>query len=441
MGNRWRDINRPAARSFEDGWMRHVVHTLAVFLFAAAAAAATSVDQAGTIATITPTAPIIPATVSTPADSAASVGELVFSLVSPHDAVAAGAAVRIDLIALNQSEREITFTPPGVLTATASARGLSRTVVLRADSAQTMTLAPERFGVQSYTLSLPDCLSGSVILSLGPELVKGLRAVVAVTPGGDALASGDDAFAPDLVPIRRAHPGRFGTHNSIYFIYGGDAPGAKFQVSMKYRVLSLARPGALLPQTLQFAYTQRSLWDITGKSSPFYDTSYMPELFCESIAGPAPQDAGRFFWLGYQFGYGHESNGRDGDTGRSINRLQAASGLMFTLSEDWYVIVTPQLFTYILSLSDNPRIRDYRSYGQLQMRIGRTEGPCLLFSGHVGRHVEHPTLQFDLTVPARIPLFDILAILMVQYFHGYGESLLAYEQKSDMVRAGFSLVQ
>lgn len=42
---------------------------------------------------------------------------------------------------------------------------------------------------------------------------------------------------------------------------------------------------------------------------------------------------------------------------------------------------------------------------------------------------------------ARIPALDLVAILMVQYFHGYGESLLAYERKSSTLRIGLAFVR
>jgi outer membrane phospholipase A len=57
-------------------------------------------------------------------------------------------------------------------------------------------------------------------------------------------------------------------------------------------------------------YTQKSLWDLKSDSSPFEDTSYMPEFFYlqDKIDLGVP-------WIsafGFQTGYQHESNGRDG---------------------------------------------------------------------------------------------------------------------------------
>ncbi len=100
------------------------------------AAVAFSVGPAGA------TAPVDPATVPAAADSDAAATELVFSLIPPSDGVAGGDALQVELLALNPGEREVAFGPPAVLTASASACGLSRTVVLRADSARATTIAP-----------------------------------------------------------------------------------------------------------------------------------------------------------------------------------------------------------------------------------------------------------------------------------------------------------
>jgi len=410
----------------------------------------TTVTRVGLLLMMIADAPVVSGAASAPfvSDAAsAAVGpnspteELVFSLIPPGDPVAPGDSTHIDLIVLNPGQREVAFTPPMAWKATATSGDLSRTLLLRADAVRALPLAVGGFARQRYMLSLPAVLRGSVVLCLESEGIRGLCTVIQVTPDSGASGATANAIALDPMPIQRTYPGRFGTHEPIYFICGNDAPGAKFQVSLKYRLLTFASSGTRQPQTLQFGYTQRSLWDIAAESSPFYDTSYMPEVFYQSAAAPHPGQPRWFTWLGYQVGYRHESNGRDGRDGRSLNYLYALSGLAFALPGDWHVILAPQLFTYVFSLDDNRNIRDYRSYGRLQLGVGRTRGPSLSFTSQPGRHFKHHTLQVDVTVPARIPWLDFLAILQAQYFHGYGESLLSYEAKSDMLRAGLSLVR
>ena len=60
---------------------------------------------------------------------------------------------------------------------------------------------------------------------------------------------------------------------------------------------------------LYVGFTQRSLWDIDADSSPFFDTSYMPELMYESQSYLDLGKTGGFQFLGFQAGLRHESNG------------------------------------------------------------------------------------------------------------------------------------
>ena len=58
-----------------------------------------------------------------------------------------------------------------------------------------------------------------------------------------------------------------------------------------------------------------------------------------------------------------------------------------------------------------------------------------------GEHFEHGSRQLDLSIPVRIPFTDLRSYLLVQYFDGYGESLLAYNQHTSAYRAGIEFVR
>lgn len=193
-------------------------------------------------------------------------------------------------------------------------------------------------------------------------------------------------------------------------------------------------------RTLQFGYTQRSLWDIDSSSSPFYDTSYMPSLFFESLA-PAPQDDGWFTWLGWQGGYQHESNGRDSADSRSLDTLFVRPGVALGDLDGWHLIASPRLRTYLGGLSDNPRLKDYRGYVEWSLTLGKNDGPSLTYTGWAGKDFDHFTTQLDLTIPLRMKIVDFGTYLILQYYSGYGESLLDYDQRSETVRVGISLVR
>lgn len=53
----------------------------------------------------------------------------------------------------------------------------------------------------------------------------------------------------------------------------------------------------------------------------------------------------------------------------------------------------------------------------------------------------HGTVELELTLPVRTRLSRFETYLLVQYFSGYGESLLSYRETSETIRAGISLVR
>jgi outer membrane phospholipase A len=124
-----------------------------------------------------------------------------------------------------------------------------------------------------------------------------------------------------------------------------------------------------------------------------------------------------------------------------LNTLFAQPVFAFGDLDGWSLIVAPRIFTYIGGLSDNPDLKDYRGYGQLRLVLGKNSGPSLMYTGIAGQHWDHVTTQLDLTIPVRTHLFDFETFLLVQYFNGYGESLLSYRERTSTVRAGFSLVR
>ncbi len=374
----------------------------------------------------------------------ATAHEFTFSLIAPELTATAGAPIQIELVVLNRSAAEAVFTPSPVLHATASAQGNEQSVTLQAVAPHATTIPAGGFSIERYAVSLPQNLHGTVVLNLGNELPTAIRTVVTVdseravapaTPLASALTA-----APDPGPIQRSFAGRFGAHDSVYFIYGADDPVAKLQFSLKYRVLSFDGEETHR-RTLQFGYTQRSLWDLNARSSPFYDTSYMPELFYEALRPMTETKSTGFSWLGYQTGLLHESNGRDGEASRSLNIGYLRPVFMLGAGNDWHLIVAPELFAYLGGIEEMPRIKDFRGYGRLRMAFGRTNGPGLMFTGMIGKHFKNPTVQLDFTLPLRTRILDFETFAMLQYFDGYGESILAYDKKTNTVRAGFSLVR
>lgn len=376
---------------------------------------------------------------------------LVVSLVLPTQNLVPATTVQLDLLAVNPSLTAAPFEAPAMLHGTLVAGVKSWPVELASTRPGTVSVAPGAFAYRGYTLALPPGVSGQLVLEITEGDYQPLRGVLMVSPDRALAASKPpatplstlDAATPALAQVQRSFIGHFGPHEPVYFTYGTTAPGAKFQFSFKYRLFDFkGNSGSTAQRALQFGYTQRSLWDITGDSSPFYDTSYMPSLFYESLASQTADNRfGPFTWVGYQAGYQHESNGQGLTASRSLNTLFLRTAFIIGAPEDWHLIVAPRVWAYVGDLSNNPKLRDYRGNGELLLVLGKNGGTALAYTGHAGRDFNHFTTQLDLTIPLRIKLLDFASYFLVQYFNGYGESLRDYDKKSSQLRAGISLVR
>lgn len=268
-----------------------------------------------------------------------------------------------------------------------------------------------------------------------------------VSPTGGATAQPSPARSAaedsSMLAFFRNH---FFPYEPMYFIAGSEQPNAKFQISLRYRLLNadpqdpgwLARTVPPL-KNLYLAYTQTSLWDLESESAPFLDSSYKPELLYEwqRLAGGR---AGDWFRFDLQGGFQHESNGKDGANSRSLNLVYLQPTVFFGDPEDFHFRLGARVIGYVTDLDDNPDLRDYRGNVELRAMLGWAQGLQLSGLGRVGDDLNRGSLTLDLTYPlSRLGTRSFSLYAHVQYFIGYGESLLYYNQRSDAIRLGFSL--
>jgi len=377
---------------------------------------------------------------------------VIVNLLAPVEAATPGGEVRVDLVILNPTSTVISFETPLTLSGMLSSEHRSWPVELRGQAGGGSQIVAQGFSYRSFIFTVPVEARGRLVLDLEhPQPVRALIEVkVAADPGRapglvSAPLSNVLPGQPAASAIQRSFAGRFSAHEPVYFIYGPDTPGAKFQFSFKYRLLGdNARIDDKLPalRGLYVGFTQRSLWDIDADSSPFFDTSYMPELMLESQALVDPGSEGGFTFLGYQAGVRHESNGRDGAESRSLNIAYFRPAFAFGRLDGWSLIVAPRLFTYIADVENNPDIADYRGYAELLAVVGRNDRFALALTGRLGQGAHKGSLQADLTFPVKFDrMFDFATYMLIQYWNGYGESLRSYNQRTETIRAGFSLVR
>lgn len=233
-------------------------------------------------------------------------------------------------------------------------------------------------------------------------------------------------------------------YEPIYLLFGVD-PGleeSKFQLSLKYRLFNpdgwMAAKAAWL-SGFHLGYTQRSVWDLEANSKPFDDTSYMPELFY--LLPKIELNSARISVFGIQAGFQHESNGKGGEDSRSTNYLYLKPVLAIHLAGDYHFEIAPKFFTYVNNDDDtNGDLEDYRGYVDLEVGIFDPEGVAL--KSHLWWAEEGSSLQLDLTYPmTRLLGKNLNFFLQAQYFSGYAETLLDYDQRQDVFRLGLSIVR
>jgi outer membrane phospholipase A len=224
----------------------------------------------------------------------------------------------------------------------------------------------------------------------------------------------------------------------VYFIIGtrGDTT-ARFQLSFKYRLFDRTLGwGKAAPWLSGFyvAYTQTSIWNLSDDSKPFQDTSYRPSLFW--LWEPGQRKA----WVdALRLGFEHESNGQSGPDSRSVNTFFVRPEWRWHLDNGKRFEFTPKIYDY-LDRDENPDIPDYRGYVDWQFRYGDDvrSWRAMARYGTAGKG----SLTLDWFERTRTLGFGVLSgYFHVQFFTGYGEDILDYNQKNkSQIRFGFAIV-
>lgn len=377
---------------------------------------------------------------------------LIYNLMTPQSVVTSDARLTVDIVVMNPTDISAGYELPQALSGYLSSRTQSWAVELVTSGLAVGQVNSHGYAYHSYTFALPEGADGQLILEL--ERPTRMRAVIAVAEVHEKEEAQQVASAPlsnvltaqtAAAAIKRTFLDRFEPHESVYFIYGSGRHSAKFQFSFKYRLFgdnALGTNEGKGPKGLYFGLTQRSLWNIDDDSSPFYDTSYMPELVYQSQALVDP-DANEFIqWLGYQVALKHESNGQDGPDSRSLNIAYVRTAFVLGEIKGWHAIVVPRIYAYVGDVANNPDIADYRGYGDLSIVLGRNDGLALTLTGQLGKGGHHGSIQADLTYPLKFDRYlDFATYLLIQYWDGYTESLLDYRDTTSSFRIGFSLVR
>lgn len=204
----------------------------------------------------------------------------------------------------------------------------------------------------------------------------------------------------------------------------------KFQISLRLEVAEDLVGGN---GDLNFAYTQVSVWQAfnSDNSSPFRDTNYEPEMFMSfdtdyELFGLH----GRMVHLGLV----HQSNGRGSAAlSRSWNRVYVNALLErgnFACSiKPWWRLPEDD------EEDNNPHIEDYLGYGEFRAAYRINDHTLsTLLRNNLEVDENRGAVELDWSFPLGRSFKGF-----IQYFYGYGETLLTYNEKSQRVGLGFLL--
>jgi phospholipase A1 len=211
----------------------------------------------------------------------------------------------------------------------------------------------------------------------------------------------------------------------------------KFQISLKY----LAMQDLIFEDLdLQFAFTTTSCWQAYNSeiSAPFRETNYEPEVIFNYhhswslLSLPVEQTS---------LSFNHQSNGQTGQLSRSWNRI--ILGFIFAPAENvlwgfrtWYRLPEDEKITVLDPAGDdNPDIEKFMGHGELGGLWSISDNHSLEFMLRNNfRSDNKGAIQLGWSFPINDRLQGY-----VEYFNGYGESLIYYNHHAQRLGIGFKL--
>lgn len=201
----------------------------------------------------------------------------------------------------------------------------------------------------------------------------------------------------------------------------------KFQISVKFPIVDnlFGEQGSI-----QFAYTNLSFWQAYNKqaSRPFRETVHEPELFLIF--------ENDWEFLGFtnrliQLGIVHQSNGQSGTESRSWNRFYA--DFIFEKG-NYYLSFRPWVRLGLAGQDDNPDIETYLGHGEFRAVYAGSKHILSLMLRNNFHSPNYGAMEVNWSFP-----LSRRAKWFIQYFYGYGESLIDYNAPVNRLGIGIAL--
>lgn len=223
----------------------------------------------------------------------------------------------------------------------------------------------------------------------------------------------------------------FSLHKDTYFVGGtvlGGTPtihnsDVKFQISFQQRLTKSVLPGH---SYLYLFYTQKALWNVLERSLPFHDLNFNPGIGISRHIILKDRLVGKLTMM-----VEHESNGRDGTASRSWNKISWAGEAYISP----FLMAHAKFWIPIIDGDYNRDILRYSGIYQTGFQAVSLDDKWVLDMTLVKR--KGWNLNFNTIIQLGYRLNrNANQFLMVQYYNGYGESMLDYNQYHSRIRVG-----
>lgn len=203
----------------------------------------------------------------------------------------------------------------------------------------------------------------------------------------------------------------------------GHNSDVKFQLSISQRLTKSKLP---FDSYLFIQYTQKAFWDVFRESLPMRDLNFNPGIGLGHLIIRHNKYIGKAYLM-----LEHESNGRDSIDSRSWNKITFSWALV--LNDNWET----QFKTWI-PIIDGENNKDILKYnGIFQFAVNyRTCNKRLQIGALITQRKAWFGFNTQLELSYKFNKREN-QFFFIQYYNGYGENLLEYNQYKNMIRVGF----
>ena len=197
----------------------------------------------------------------------------------------------------------------------------------------------------------------------------------------------------------------------------------KFQISVSQRLTKSKLP---FDSYLFLQYTQKAFWNVFQASLPMRDLNFNPGIGLGHLIIRKNKYIGKAYVM-----VEHESNGRDSIENRSWNKLTLGAAVL--LNKNWEVQFKGWI--PVIDGKENDDILKYNGIFQVAANY-RTDNRRL----NLGLILTKRLTWFSFNTQVELSYKfnnNENQYFFVQYYNGYGENLLEYNQFKSMLRVGF----